>query len=161
MKIIIDEELNNSSKFVIEEYIPMKIVLDETEEPIDYFSYSKGKKSLLEIAVGVNSGRIKKVTLLMSEDYTICDKKICMIDVPCESANIKVMDYITIECEKFSTELFEDALRILLSNKNVTRYVKMGRLCIGMSKSNEIIEICVMGLSNEESNHVKNELNFQ
>ena len=93
--------------------------------------------------------------------YTICDKKICMIDVPCESANIKVMDYITIECEKFSTELFEDALRILLSNKNVTRYVKMGRLCIGMSNGNEIIEICVMGLSNEESNHVKNELNFQ
>lgn len=32
----------------------------------------------------------------------------------------------------------------LLSNKNIKRYVKMGRLCIGISNVNEIIEICVM-----------------
>lgn len=161
MKLVFDDEVCNSTKLVIEEYIPMKIVLDETEEPINYFSYSKEKKSLLEIAVGVQSGKIKKVTLLMSEDYTIYDKKICMANVLCESANIKVKDYITIECEKFSTELFEDALRISLSDKNIKRYVKMDRLYIGLSNEDDIIEICIIELSDEERKHIKNELEYQ
>lgn len=161
MKLAINKCKNMNVRLELEEYIPLKVVIEDMVEPVNYFSYSKGKKSLLEFAVGVQSEIIKKITLLMSAEYTISDKKICMVSEPCECAKIKMKDYSTMECEKFSTYLFEDAIKISLSTRCIDRYIQMDKLYIGISSTNEISEICVMRLSKEEVEHIKTELEYQ
>lgn len=161
MKLIIDKCKNMNVGLELEEYIPLKVVIEDIEEPVNYFSYSKGKKSLLEFAVGVKSEMIKKITLLMSAEYTISDKKVCMGSEPCECANIKMEEYNTIECEKFSTYLFEDAIKISLSTERIDRYIQMDKLYIGISNTSAINEICVMKLSKDEVEHIKTELEYQ
>lgn len=60
----------------LEEYIPLKVLIDRKDEPIKNLSYSKDKTSLLEIAVGITSGFIKRITLLLSKEYDINNSKL-------------------------------------------------------------------------------------
>ena len=55
----------------LEEYIPFKVLIDRKNEPVKYLSYSKDKTSLLEIAVGITSCFISRITLLLSKEYDI------------------------------------------------------------------------------------------
>lgn len=83
---------------------------------------------------------IKKITLLMCEEYTMSDNKICMSQENCESANVKMKEYNTIECEKFSTYLFVDAIKISLSIERIDRYIQMDKLYIGVSNRMRLLK---------------------
>lgn len=72
----------------LEEYIPLKVMIDRKEEPLKNISYSKDKTSLLEISVGIASGFIKRITLLLSKEYDINDSNLS-IDIY-ESEDLKV-----------------------------------------------------------------------
>lgn len=161
MKLIIDKGKNMNVKLQLEEYIPLKVVIEDIEEPVNYFSYSKGKKSLLEFAVGAKSEKIKKITLLMSAEYTITNNTIGIDSELCECANIIIEDYGNMECEEFSTYLFEDGIKISLSTEHIDRYIQIDNLYVGISRTNLINEICVMKLSKDELNHIKTELEYQ
>ena len=62
---------------------------EKTMESIKNLSYSKDKTSLLEIAVGITSGFIKRITLLLSKEYDICDRKaeICLCQLTSDEVN--------------------------------------------------------------------------
>lgn len=85
----------------MEEYIPLKVLIDRKDEPIKNLSYVKDKTSLLEIAVGITSGFIKRITLLLSKEYDICDSKL-NIDVY-EIGDLKVSDELRNLCSYFKT----------------------------------------------------------
>lgn len=51
----------------LKEYIPLKALIDRKDEPIKNLLYSKDKTSLLEIAVGITSGFIKRIRLSIDE----------------------------------------------------------------------------------------------
>lgn len=44
----------------LEEYIPLKVLIDRKDEPIKNLSYSKDKTSFLEITIGITSGFIRR-----------------------------------------------------------------------------------------------------
>ena len=50
MENIIKNQIVKTS-ISLEEYIPLKVLIDRKDEPIKNLSYLKGKTSLLEIAV--------------------------------------------------------------------------------------------------------------
>lgn len=143
----------------LEEYIPLKVLIDRKDEPIKNLSYSKDKTSLLEIAVGITSGFIKRITLLLSKEYDINDSKL-NIDVY-ETGDLKVNDELKNSCSYFKTHLHEDGIRIVISEEKVFKYVKMDRLYVGLSNLGSIVEICLCQLTPNEVNHIKNELDYQ
>lgn len=143
----------------LEEYIPLKVLIDRKDEPIKNLSYSKDKTSLLEIAVGIASGFIKRITLLLSKDYDINDSKF-NIDVY-ETGDLKINDELKNSCSYFKTFLYADGIRIIISEEKVFKYVKMDRLYVGLSNLGNIAEISLCQLASNEINHIKNELDYQ
>ena len=53
MENIIENQIVKTS-ISLEEYIPLKVLIDRKDEPIKNLSYLKDKTSLLEIAVGID-----------------------------------------------------------------------------------------------------------
>ncbi len=139
----------------MEEYIPLKVLIDRKDEPIKNLSYSKDKTSLLEIAVGITSGFIRRITLL-SKEYDTNDSKLS-IDTYV-AGDLKVNDDLKNSCLYFKTSLYADGIRIIISKENVLKYVKMDRLYVGLPKLGNIAEICLCQLSSKETDHIKNEI---
>ena len=152
---------NNMIKItvILEEYIPLKVLVNRKDEPTKNISYSKDKTSLLEISVGMTSGLVKRITLLLSQEYDINDSKL-NIDVY-EIGDIKVNDELKNSCSYFKTHLYEDGIKIVISEEKVFKYIKMDRLYIGLSQLNCIAEICLCELTLDEINHIKKELDYQ
>lgn len=143
----------------LEEYIPLKVLIDRKDEPIKNISYSRDKNSLLEISVGIASGLIKRITLLLSKEYDINESKLG-IDVY-ETGDLKVNEQLKNVCSHFKTHLYTDGIRIVISEEKVFKYVKMDRLYVGLSSLGCVAEICLCQLTSNEINHIKNELAFQ
>lgn len=57
--------------------------------------------------------------------------------------DIKVNDEVKNSCSYFKTHLYEDGIRIVISEEKVSKYVKMDRLYVGLSNLGSIIEICL------------------
>lgn len=137
----------------------MKVLFDRKEEPIKNLIYSKEKKSLLEIAVGISSGLIKRITLLLSEEYDINSSKL-YIDVY-ETGDIRVSDELKNRCYYFKTHLYEDGIRIVISEEKPYKFVKMDKLYVGLSNLGNIVELCLCQLTPNEVDHIKSELDYQ
>ena len=153
-----------TTKFILEEYIPLKVILNEQKEEMKYIFYSKGKKSHLEIAIGMQSCFIKRITLLLSEKYDFFEKELIIEESQIGAGNLDIeLDSLVekIECSHFLTHLFLNGVKIILSDKKSVTFVRMDKVYIGISKSNEIVEICIIGLNEKEMCHIKNELNLQ
>lgn len=143
----------------LEEYIPLKVLIERKDEPVKYLSYSKDKNSLIEITVGIASGLIKKITLLLSKEYDVNDSKLT-IDVY-ELGDLKVNDKSGKSCSYFKTFIYADGIRIIISEEKAFKYVKMDRLYIGLSNIGNIVEVSLCQLTSNEINHIKNELAYQ
>lgn len=152
---------NDMVKIVIslEEYIPLKVIMDRKDEPIKNISYSKDKTSLLEIAVGMKSGFIKRITLLLSKEYDINNSKLS-IDIY-ETGDLILNEELKNSCSYFKTHIYENGVKIVISEEKVFKYIKMDRLYVGLSNLNNIVEMCLCQLTLTEINHIKNELNYQ
>lgn len=143
----------------LEEYIPLKVIIDRKAEPLKSISYSKDRTSFLEITVGMTSGLIKRITLLLSKEYDINETRL-NIDVY-EIGDITISDELKNSCSYFKTHLYKDGIKIEISEQKVFKYIKMDRLYIGLSQLNCIAEICLCELTLDEINHIKNELDYQ
>ena len=131
----------------LEEYIPLKIIFNKDEEAVEYISYSKDKTSSLEFTVGIKSKLIKRITLLLCKEYS-------------ETTNKLVVENFD-ECSVFKTILYSNGARIILSDKNSSKYIKMDKVYFGLSDTDDIIEICVCDMSVSELEHLKKELELQ
>ena len=124
----------------LEEYIPLKVLIERKDEPIKNLLYLKDKTSVLEISVGITSELIKRIILLLSKEYDINNSKL-NIDIY-DMGDIKVNDEV-------------------ISEEKVSKYVKMDRLYVGLSNLGSIIEICLCQLAPNEVNHIRKELDYQ
>jgi len=143
----------------LEEYIPLKVLIDREDEPVINMSYYKDKSSLLEISVGRTSGFIRRITLLLSKEYDINNGylNIGVYDL----GDLKINDELKKSCSYFKTHLYENGIRIVVSEEKVFKYIKMDRLYVGRSNLGGIVEICLCDLTLYEMNHIKNELDNQ
>ena len=144
---------------IFEEYIPLKVLIDSNDEPVKYLSYSKGTTSLLEIGIGEASGFIKEITLVLSKEYAINNSELS-IDTY-KTGSLKVNAEMQNNCSYFKTFLYENGVRIVISEERALGYVRMDRLYIGLSNMDSIVEICICELTPDEVAHIKNELDYQ
>lgn len=142
----------------LEEYIPLKIIFNKGEEAVEHISYSKGKTSLLEITVGIKSKLVKKITLLLCKEYSEDMNKLVVENF--EDREI-IFHSDAIECSVFKTILYSNGARIIISDKKSFHYIKMDKVYLGLSDSDDIIEICVCDMKFSELEHLKKELELQ
>ena len=169
MKILVKKNNKMKIRLQLDEYIPLKVrceseIYELEKEPANYIFYSKGEKSLLEIAIRIQSKLIKYITLVLNEEYYILNKKININDSECVSANLVFVEYEKcqrIKSSRFITNIYEDGLQILLSKDKREKYIKIDNLYVGLSNINEIVEISINQLNENQLLHIENELRFQ
>ena len=59
------------------------------------------------------------------------------------------------------TYLYKDGIRIVISEENIFKCIKMDRLYVGLSNLGSLVEICLCQLTPNEVSHIKNELDYQ
>lgn len=142
----------------LEEYIPLKIILNKDDEAAEYISYSKDKTSSLEFTVGIKSRLLKRITLLLCKEYSETTNKLVVENF--EEGKI-IFESEDVECSVFKTILYSNGVRIILSDKKSFHYIKMDKMYLGLSDTDDIIEICVCEMSVSELEHLKKELELQ
>lgn len=138
-----------------EEYIPLKLIINKDEEPVEYINYSKGNTSCLEIALGSTSGFIKRITLLLCKEYSEIEGKLLVDKFQNKEVLIQKNN---VECNLFKAVIYSDGVRIVLSDKIIKQYSKMDRVYVGLSNADDVVEICVVDMSDSEISHLKREL---
>ena len=86
------------------------------EEAVEFISYSKGKTSSLESAVGIKSKSIKRITLLICKEYSITTDRLVVDHF--EDRKI-ILHSDGVECFVFKTILYSNGARMILSDKKV------------------------------------------
>lgn len=142
----------------LEEYIPLKIIFNREDEAVEYVSYSKGKTSSLEFAFGIKSKLIKRITLLLCKEYSETINKLVVGNF--EDRKI-IFHSGNVDCSVFKTILYSNGVRIILSDKNNSQYIKMDKVYFGLSDTDDITEICVCDMNVSELEHLKKELELQ
>lgn len=150
--------MENRTNIILEEYIPLKIIINKDDEAVDYLTFSKNNMSYIELTFGINSHFLKRVTLLSSHDFEYSDERL-LIDKYIET-NLCILKN-KIKCDIFKTIIYQNGAKIILSSEKASRYVKVGNVFLGLSNNKAIVNICVCEMSLMELNHLKNELELQ
>ena len=150
--------MENRTNIILEEYIPLKIVINKDDEAVDYLTFSKNNTSYIELTFGINSHFLKRVTLLSSHEFEYAADSL-LIDKYIET-NIYISKN-KIKCDIFKTIIYLNGAKIVLSLENVSRYIKVGNVFLGLSNNDSIVNICVCEMSQLELKHLKNELELQ
>ena len=152
------KDMQDMINIKLEEYIPLKIIFSNDGEAVEYISYSKDKTSLLELTVGIKSKLIKRITLLLCKEYSETTNKLVVENFEDRKMMFHGDD---VECSVFKIILYFNGVKIVLSDKNSSQYVKIDKVYFGLSDTDDIIEICVCDMSVPELEHLKNELELQ
>ena len=144
--------------FCTEEYIPFKVVLNRNTEGIRNVGFQMGNKSLLEFAVGDESGIIHRVTLVSCENYAIIDDNLIIGDV--EDGDIVVNEPDKVMCEYFTVHLYKNALAILVSNDVLKKKVSLDDIVFGFSEQGAFSCLYCKISSKLVYDHIKSELGY-
>ncbi|MBD5544695.1 MAG: hypothetical protein HDR01_10785 [Lachnospiraceae bacterium] len=150
--------MQNRINIKLEDYIPLKIIFNKDEEAVEYISYSKDKTSSLEFVVGIKSKLIKRITLLLCKEYSEITNELVVENF--EDRKI-IFNKNNVECTIFKSILYSNGAKIILSDKNSFKYIRMEKVYFGLSDTDDITEICICDMSASELEHLKNELELQ
>ena len=163
------ESIYNRSFVKIDYYFPLivsmgKIDVDGRFVSADmhvlnsYMYFSKQTKSSIELTLDETCHYLKEIVLLLSYEYSITDEFLS-INI-CEKG---VVNYFEgdIKCEVFKTVVYSDGVKILLSSKPAVKYRRIDNVYIGVSDTNDIMEICVCNMNEAELEHLKTVLERQ
>ena len=74
--------MENKTDIIIEEYIPLKIIINKDDEAVDYLTFSKNNTSYIELTFVINSHFLKRITLLSSREFERSDESLLQPDHP-------------------------------------------------------------------------------
>ena len=150
------EDGKMDSSFVCEEYLAAKVVLADTPEDCRHIAFEYSDTDLLEFGLDRESGLLKKVVLVLSNHFSVCDTA---LDAPAAPDRIPYFDLPReCPCDAFETLVHTDGIHIRLSAAEAASYAACGILVIGTDDDGELVEVFVKGLSPDEVAHVIHEL---
>ena len=164
------ESIFKSSIVVLDEYhiIPLDVLIGKKETdgtfvpadyvPLEYILFDGQNGSLLEIDVDLSYYHIKRIVLVQCREYTYKEEPLLIYKH--EDSIIKYPKG-RFDCDIFRTIVYADGVRIVLSDKEAIKYRRTGDVYIGVSNTNDIMEICVCNMYEAELEHLKTVLERQ
>lgn len=111
---------------------------------------------MFEFSVDSKSKELKRFSLTLCNHYSI------------ESGNIEEPEFFDgamviigpdkTECDTFQVKVYDNGVLIAVSPSPATKHLKCGQLIFGLTNSDELVSLYIIGLSTSEINHIKNEL---
>ena len=148
-------EITVSSRFQKEEYIPIKVVLNEAELSRHIGFYYKDS-DLAEFALDFETGAVNSFVLTLSNHYSFHE---AMLECPA-TANGEIQLFYPPRnlCSAFMVEVYLNGVRITVSCSSNVSYIRSGQLILGIDAEENIAEILITDLRSDEVAFVKNEL---
>lgn len=152
-------------QLLLQEYLPVQLEWSRSKEIVRYLEYYNGSKSLLEMVIGIETGKIHRITLPICFDYTYgnplkmaCNGKIKNMELRIVTDNERE----TIPCD-LCLFIHDREVNIIFNKESfkICQYIKNGRIQIGLNDHGGLEKIDIMDLSDEEIKHIKQELELQ
>ena len=134
MKFIFDTSEEVTSHFEREDYLILKVVF--SDELCNHFLYFDGKKNLLEFSLHRVRFYLKEIILLSCSNYEFRDEK---MDVPVvyKKGKVIIKGASKVNCSYFNTIVYNDGVRIDLSESEPIKYFQTGQLILSFDISND------------------------
>ena len=163
MKIKKSDTISKTT-FLLEEYIPLKIVFDTSvEEYHPGCEFVKGDSSLLELLFGEDSRQLSAVTLVICNEYKMLntslpffnaiDSNICIDEELCGTLT-------HFETNTFETEIYSNGAIIKLSDSTAHCFYKNDDVVWGIDENGDVCQLIVC-MNSDGVAHLINELQLQ
>lgn len=151
--------LNNtpvSSQIVNEDYLPLKVVYDDTVN-CNYIGFYNND-NLLEICTDKATGNIKRLVVINCKTFEFSDDSLAVPDAV-EEGTLAVHLANRIECSNLSLTVFHDGVSIALSEESPQHYCRCGNVYYGFDQDGEnLLNVIVAQMTEAEIGHIKDEL---
>ena len=155
MKFIFDTSEEVISHFEKEDYLIIKVVF--SDDFGNHYLYFDGKKNLLEFSLHRVRFYLKEIILLSCSNYEFKDEK---MDVPVVDKKGKVIikGASKVNCSYFNTIVYNDGVRIDLSESEPIKYFQTGQLILSFDSKEKLVSVYITNLTEKDIEHVKEEL---
>ena len=146
-----------SRNVYISDYIPLQVQSDEEFLATDYWYFKQGDHSLLELAFNQEDNSIRRITLLLCKEFEKIDNKY-LAPINPEPGDILVNASGECETEMFRTIIYNDAVKIQLSNNNSHTCIASGNKVWELAENGDLISLCIIDSTGALSKHCFAEL---
>ncbi len=140
-----------------EEYFPLRVVYDSSIENTQFVGFYCGDSDLLELSIDTDSKVIKKLQLVICNHYDFTNDGF-INDFDCSSGSIGFDFTQHNDCDLFHVTVYTNAVKVILSDAEPTKYFSCGQVVFGILDDNIISSVIVTGMSASEIEHTKSEL---
>lgn len=152
---------NKSSNIDNEDYFPLRVVYESSSENLQHIGFYNGDEDLLELSVDKDTKSLQKLQITICHHYLIDDTSFSIesLNTTDEDILFELPDHN--ECESFYMHVYSNCAVISLSDNKPTNYVMCGQVLFGVNDTHKILSIIVTGLTENDINHIRDELSLQ
>lgn len=156
MKYKFDASTQMESTFIAEEYFAAIINFSSEELNNHFIEFNYKNTDMFEISVHPESHVIKSFTLTLCNHFMVIHKDMSIPNYIDGTMMIDGPD--TIECETFMVNIYNNGIRIKLSDQKTKVCYKSGNIIFAINNNGELTEVYLINLTKTDVNHAKNEL---
>ena len=154
--------LDNHHNSIIEheEYLPLRIIFDSSIGGNKFVGFYFGNKNLLELTVDNETSLVKKIQLVLCENYRVFNES---LEIPCpEKAGTISLDFPERnDCDCFETRVYSNCIRISISAAATTSYYAMGQVLFGVGANANLSTLIITNVTDDDISHLISELKEQ
>ncbi|MBR6366083.1 MAG: hypothetical protein IKS10_08330 [Lachnospiraceae bacterium] len=156
MNYTFDPHTSVHSVFVAEDYFPAIIEYSSEELNNLFLEFNYKDTDMFELSVHPKTHILKRFSLTLCNHYEIKSEGINVPNI--EDGTMTITGPNSTECEEFIASVYTNGLSIILSSTPVALFRRSGHLVFAFSDNNELVGIHLIGLTESEVSHIKNEL---
>lgn len=150
-----NKELKNVTKFQEEEYIPIKVIVEDIDL-LKHLGFYHENTDLVEFCVDYTSKKLCKLILPFSSNYCFLEASLNLPEA--DDGEIQLFFPSKTECETFDTLIYNNGVKIKLSKNQSITYIRTGQIYLGFSEKGNLSEILISNLTGSNISFIKNEL---
>ena len=133
------------------------IVEFSSEELNNHFlEFNFKDTDMFELSVHPKTHALKRFTLTLCNHYKIMETA---LDCPiCEDGSLFIEGPDSTECNTFLLQVYNNGVRVKLSDSPVNMNIKSGNLIFSLSGDKELISVIISDLTENELSHIRKEL---
>lgn len=145
-----------TSSTIIEDYFPVIIEYDKEELNNKFIEFNYQDTDMLEISVNPKTNMLKRLSLSLCNHYAIED---ATLNAPAaDEGSLSIEGPASTECNKFLVKVFNDGIKIDLSDKEAVHNYKCGQVIYSISTDNTLTAVYIPSLTENDLSHAKREL---
>ena len=144
------------SRFVREEYFPVRIDFGDQADYSRHVELVRGDTDLAEIVTDPETGALRRILIVLCNHYRFLDGPVSV--PPCDEGGVLLEMPRVTKCDAFELTVYGDGLHLALTGCEVECRIRCGQAVLGFDVASGIVELFADGLGSEDIAHIRREL---